>query len=124
MPIRTVVSSAASSAMVRHQSSPRRSRSSRSMGTSGYRTSRLPARMAMVCPTRWAGVSHAPTSAVSMFRVISVVHGRCVVMVYIGPLGEASGALRNAHSRETATTGPAPGLTSVMKPATTAARSA
>ena len=54
-------------------------------------------------------------------RVFSEVWDWCRAMAYIGPLDSASGMLRNVHSRDTDTTGPAPAFTSVMTPAATAA---
>ena len=65
------------------QSSPRRARSSCSMLSPGCRTTRLPAWMAMVCPTSRAGVGQDLVSTVLIPREIKDTQGWCRVMAYI-----------------------------------------
>ena len=75
----------------------------------------------MVWPTRRAGAGQDRVSTVLIPRAISVAQGWCSVMAYIDSPLAGSDTLPDGHSRGMATTGPAPGLTSVMTRAATAA---
>ena len=84
MPARAAVASTAPAGTVRRQSSPRRARIFRSMGSPGCFTPRRSAWTAMICPTNWAGAGQDRVSTIFTPRAVSDAQGWCRVMAYSG----------------------------------------